>query len=128
MLWTSVPGEPWSVWTIWQAPSWRHTGWKVNPEAPMKRTRLGFDTADYTLDAVIKPDLERWSWKDEDEFAEAIRLGLFTETQAEMIRKETQMVVERLLAERRGDMIAWAAWRPPADWTLPTLAVDWDII
>ena len=101
MLWTSVPGEAWSVWTIWQTPGWQHNGWKVNPEAPMRRTRLGFDTADYTLDAIIEPDLERWSLKDEDEFSEAIRLELLTETEAAVIRKETRRVVKSLLTGRR---------------------------
>jgi len=128
MLWTSVPGEPCSVWTIWQAPNWQHIGWKVNPEAPMKRTRLGFDTADYTLDAVIEPDLERWSWKDEDEFAEAILLGLLTTTEATAIREGTRMVVESLLMVQRDDLRAWAAWRPLAHWTVPTLPLDWDVV
>ncbi len=128
MLWTSVPGEAWSVWTIWQAPNWQHIGWKVNPEAPMKTTRLGFDTADYTLDAVVEPDLERWSWKDEDEFAEAIRLGLLTTTEATAIRGGTRVVVESLLTVRRDEMRSWAAWRPPAAWTIPSLALRWDVV
>ena len=94
----------------------------------MKRTRLGFDTADYTLDAVIEPDLERWSWKDEDEFAEAILLGLLTTTEATAIREGTRMVVESLLMVQRDDLRAWAAWRPLAHWTVPTLPLDWDVV
>lgn len=128
MLWTSVPGEAYSIWTMWQAPGWWHLGWKVNPEAPLRRTPLGFDTADYTLDAVIDPDLERWSWKDEDEFAEAIKLGLLTSTQATVIREGTLEVVERLLMAGRHEMAAWAAWRPPTEWATPSLPRGWDIV
>lgn len=127
-LWTSVPGEACSVSTIWQAPGWRLTGWKVNPEAPMKRTRLGFDTAHYSLDAVIEPDLEHWSWKDEDEFGEAVRLSFLTESHAAVIRKETRVTVHRLLTAGREDMLAWATWRPPADWPLPSLPPDWQVL
>ncbi|MDE0311460.1 MAG: DUF402 domain-containing protein, partial [Caldilineaceae bacterium] len=77
-LWSSLPGEAASIWTIWSAPDWTHVGWKVNPELPLKRTPLGFDTTDHVLDAVISADLTSWQLKDEDELAVAIELGLFS--------------------------------------------------
>ncbi len=64
MLWTSVPGEACSIWTMWLTADWKHVGWKVNPEAPWQRTHFGFDTTDHVLDAFISPDLGSWEWKD----------------------------------------------------------------
>src|SRR5437016_4958561 len=66
-VWTSVPGEAYSIWTMWSHPGWAHLGWKVNPESPIRRTAIGFDTTDHVLDAVISADLRSWEWKDEAE-------------------------------------------------------------
>ncbi|WP_254708113.1 DUF402 domain-containing protein [Streptomyces lunaelactis] len=51
--------------------------WYVNFEHPTRRTEDGFDTFDLTVDLVIDPDLARWQWKDEDEYAQVRRLGIF---------------------------------------------------
>lgn len=50
--------------------------WYVNFERPYERTRIGIDTFDLLLDLVVAPDLSRWDWKDEDEYAHGRRLGL----------------------------------------------------
>ncbi len=126
-LWSSRPGESASIWTIWSAPDWTHVGWKVNPETPLKRTPLGFDTTDHVLDAVISADLTSWQLKDEDELAVAVELGLFSVAEAEQIRLETQRIAEECVTSRRRQLQTWAAWRPPAGWNLPTLPQDWAV-
>ncbi len=125
-LWSSVPGEAASIWTIWSAPDWTHVGWKVNPELPLKRTPIGFDTTDHVLDAVISADLTSWQLKDEDELAVAIDLGLLTEAEGERIRRETRRIASECISSHRRQLQAWAAWRPPAGWNLPTLPRNWE--
>ncbi len=126
-LWSSVTGEACSIWTIWSAPDWTHVGWKVNPETPLKRTPLGFDTTDHVLDAVISADLTSWQLKDEDELAVTIELGLFSVPEAEQIRRETQRIAGECVTSRRRQLQTWAAWRPPVGWNLPTLPQDWEV-
>jgi len=125
-LCATVPGEACSIWTIWSAPDWTHLGWKVNPELPLIRTALGFDTTDYALDAAIDPDLSTWRLKDEDELAVAIELGLFTTAQGEQIRLETRRLASECVTSRRQQLQDWAAWRPPAQWKLPVLPDNWE--
>ena len=125
-VWSSLPGEAASVWTIWSAPDWTHVGWKVNPELPPKRTTIGFDTTDHALDAVISADLTSWQLKDEDELAVAIELGLFTAAEGERIRRVTQRIAGECVTSRRRQLQAWAAWRPPSQWKLPVLQGNWE--
>ena len=127
-VWASVPGEAHSIWTIWSDPDWSHLTWKINPESPIQRTAIGFDTTDHVLDVVISTDLTSWAWKDEDEFAEAIKLGLFTNIDSERIRQEALHGTTKALTNRREQLQRWAAWRPPDGWKLPVLGEQWKTI
>lgn len=127
-LWSSLPGEPASIWTIWSAPDWTHVGWKVNPELPLERTPLGFDTTDHVLDATINADLTSWQLKDEDELAVAVELGLFSVAEAEQIHRETHRIATEGVTSRRRQLQTWAAWRPPARWNLPILPPNWEAL
>ncbi|MFJ5116128.1 DUF402 domain-containing protein [Streptomyces sp. NPDC088551] len=57
----------------------RLRNWYVNFEHPTRRRRAGFDTFDLTVDLVVTPDLTRWEWKDEDEYAHVRRLGIVSD-------------------------------------------------
>jgi predicted RNA-binding protein associated with RNAse of E/G family len=61
------------------APMWNEHGeftcWYVNFQLPFTRTADGVDTSDLHLDLIVDPDLSH-HWKDEDEYAHAIQLGL----------------------------------------------------
>lgn len=127
-VWTSVPGEACSVWTMWDGESGKHLGWKLNPEAPLKRTGFGFDTKDHVLDAVIEPGFQSWRLKDEDELAEAVERGLFTALEAEEIRGTLSYAVEDFFGKRRDEMQKRAVWKPPQHWTLPVLNEDWNAL
>lgn len=70
-------------------------GWKINLEAPKRRTAIGFDTTDHYLDVRIAPD-RTWRWDDEDEMALAISLGIFTADQADRARREGEIALEAL--------------------------------
>lgn len=124
-VWATIPGQPCSLWTMWSDRDWTHLGWKLNPEAPWRRTTLEFDTIDYALDAVISADLSSWEWKDEKEFAEAIELGLIAASDAAQIREATSALAGELLTHRRELLERWPAWRPPANWPTPALIGEW---
>jgi hypothetical protein len=118
------PGDAHDIRLFWEETDWSFAGWYVNLQRPIVRTGIGFDTADHILDLRVSPDLS-WEWKDETELAEAVAIDRFTAGEAAAIRAEGERVIAAI--ERR----AWPfnapypAWRPPADWTIPTLPENW---
>src|SRR5512139_2821812 len=71
------PGEAYSIWLFWEGPERRFTTYYVNFEEPFRRTAIGFDTNDHTLDIMVAPDLS-WTWKDTEEFDALIQSGNFS--------------------------------------------------
>lgn len=113
------PGDAHAVEVLWDE-AWSLAGWYVNLQAPLRRTALGYDTADWALDVLVEPD-GTWHWKDEDDFAEAIALGVFDEAAAAAVRAEGERVIEA-----RPWPTGWEDWRPPADWEPLPLPEGWD--
>lgn len=113
--------RPYSLDLFWDE-SWAFLCWYVNLQAPLVRSALGFDTTDWALDVVVDPD-GSWQWKDEDDFAQAQELGVFDAHEAASIRVEG----ERVVAERPWPT-GWEDWRPPPEWTPPTLPQGWDVV
>lgn len=112
------PGDSHTVEVFWDE-SWSFLGWYVNLQAPLRRTPLGYDTTDWALDIRVDPD-GTWRWKDEEDFAEAIALGVFDESAAAEIRAEGERV-----AARRPWPTGWENWRPPPDWGALALPPGW---
>lgn len=101
----------------------RLRNWYVNFEHPTARTNAGFDTFDLAVDLLIDPDLSRWQWKDEDEYAHARRLGIITDTEHEAVNDARAQALA-MLANRRGpfaDAAAWTSWRWDPAWPAPCL-------
>lgn len=119
VLWLLRHGDAHMLGLKWDV-SWRFAGWYVNLQAPISETALGFDSTDWALDVEVEPD-GSWRWKDEGDFAEARALGILGDAQAAAIRAEG----ERVIAERPWPT-GWEDWRPPSDWTPPTLPDGWD--
>jgi len=73
------PGAHHSIWVFWEHEDGvrRHTAYYVNMEEPFRRSGIGFDTNDHTLDIVVTPDLE-WRWKDEDELVARVEHDIDT--------------------------------------------------
>ena len=71
---------------------------------------------------TVQPD-GVWSWKDEDELAEAVTLGIWTQAEADEIRAEG----ERVVAEAPWPT-GWEGWRPPPDWGPLGLPRDWHVV
>jgi hypothetical protein len=82
----------------------------------------GWDTSDLALDLVVDPDGPR-RWKDEDEYAHHVRLGLITDAEHAAVQTAREEAVA--LVEARGEMFAESArqrWLPDPVWATPSLA------
>jgi hypothetical protein len=116
------PGEWHAVWCSWR--DGEHLPWYVNLQEPFRRTSKGFETMDLALDVVVHGD-GRWYWKDEDELATFVELGVFDDELATRVRAEGVAVVDR--AERNESPFdePWSQWRPDSSWSLPQLPEGW---
>lgn len=119
MLLLIRPNESHSLELFWDE-SWSFLGWYVNLQSPLSRSALGYDMTDWALDIWVEPD-GSWVWKDEEDFAEAMQLGVFDEKAAAEIRAEG----ERVIAARPWPT-GWEAWRPPPSWGPLPLPDGWN--
>lgn len=121
------PDTPYSVLLL-SEPDGSPRGWYVNLQTPLERTSIGFDTVDHLLDVLIPLDRSSWTWKDEDELAEGIALGLFTEGDAAWLRYWGERGVEHVLLRLPPFDEAWEDWRPDPAWPVPELLSGWDSV
>ena len=117
-------GEPTPSQYPWLDAAGHHRGFKVNLQARLLRTAIGFDTTDNALDVVMGTDLA-WQWKDVEQVATRVAVGLTFPEEAAAFRAEG----ERLIAdiERRAYPFdqPWHEWRPDPAWTAPRLPEGW---
>lgn len=95
--------------------------WYVNFQRPPAWRTDGWDTCDLALDLVVDPDGTR-RWKDEDEYAHDVRLGMITEAEHAAVQTAREEAVA--LIEARADLFAASApqrWRPDPGWPTPSL-------
>jgi hypothetical protein len=120
------PGDSHSVEVMWDGNTGEFLCWYINLQEPLRRTPVGFDTMDMALDVVINPDKSKWRWKDEDEFAEMIELGLISAADGQALRADGKSVIH--LAEQNQPPFCegWENWSPPDDWPIPAFPTDWD--
>jgi len=121
-----LPGQGHSVLLIWRE-RWDLMCWYINLEMPFRRTPIGFDYMDQTLDIVVEPDMSAWKWKDEDEFEEALEKGIYRAEQADEIRAEGERALKKLLARVPPFNERWEDWRPDPTWVKPTIEVGWQL-
>jgi hypothetical protein len=123
----AFPDTPYSVILGYEA-----TGalreYYVNLQTPLVRSPAGFDTVEHILDVTIPPDRSSWSWKDEDELAEAVDAGLFTDEDAAWFRYWGERAVEHVLLREPPFDEDWSQWRPDPGWEEPTLPEDWELV
>jgi len=126
VLMLAKPGSAHAVNIMWDEGQAKLRCWYVNLQEPIQPTKLGFDSMDYLLDIVISADQSTWHWKDEDEFNEAVSLGVFSTEEARAIRDEGEHLVELLQAGQSPFCDGWENWRPPGEWEIPPLRDGWD--
>jgi protein associated with RNAse G/E len=130
-LWTDTvclywsPPESWYTVNLFYCPDDDHRfrNWYINFERPARRTARGYDTFDLLVDLVIEPDLDTWHWKDEDEYAQARRLGVVDDTDHKAVDGAREEVIG-LIETRQGPFApdsGLPAWRYEADWPVPEL-------
>lgn len=123
-LWILRPVDWHAVWVSWLDDG-SHYGWYVNLQYPFRRTVIGIETMDLMLDIVAEPDLS-WRWKDEDEFAELLHCGVLDRSTGLRVRREADLVIDRIESGSPPFSEAWPAWRPDPSWPIPALVDDWD--
>ncbi len=121
------PDTPYSVLLLME-PDGSPRGWYVNMQAPLARTSIGFDTVDHLLDVLIPMDRSSWTWKDEEELAEGIAVGLFTEDEAVALRYWGERAIEHVLLRLPPFDEPWEDWRPDTSWSAPELPPGWDVV
>ena len=107
-----------SLWLHWDT-DWRFAYWYVNFERWLGRGARTIDYVDDKLDLVVS-SAGAVRWKDEDELAEAARLGL---VDPDAVRAEA----ERVLADPPWPT-GWEEWRPDPSWPPPALPPGWDVV
>jgi hypothetical protein len=119
VAWLMPFGVAHAIGHFWDHASGRFLGYYINLQAPLRRSRNGFDSCDHVLDIVVEPD-GKWHWKDEDELAEALRLGIFSETEAHAMRAEGERVIASLPSLLP---TGWEDWLPDPTWSPLTLSL-----
>jgi len=122
-----APGSSSSVLAMWNAAG-QFICWYVNLEEPVRRSEQGLDYLDQSLDIVVAADMSHWTWKDEEELAEGVDLGIYAKEEASGIRAEGERALGQLRAREPPFDERWEDWGPPPDWTVPTLLDGWDIV
>jgi hypothetical protein len=99
--------------------------WYVNLQEPLRRTAIGFDTADRLLDVLVEDD-GTWRWKDEEHLEEAVRRGLVTAEQASELRRDGERAIDRIRRREPPLDRDWDSWLPDPSWPAPELPPGWD--
>jgi len=124
-----VPNEAsYAVYAMRESGQAKLLCWYINLQEPLRRTKLGFDSMDHLLDIVISPDRSTWHWKDEDEFNEAVEIGVFSLDKARAIRLEGERAVKLFRIGNTQIYEHWENWCPPSKWGIPPLLENWNDI
>ncbi len=116
-------GDEFTYFAMWRGDQFRN--WYVNLESSHDRTPIGIDFVDSILDVRVQPDLAGWEWKDEDELAEAVSLGLVSQAQADSYYAAGRRAIERLESRDSPLGDGWEDWRPDPSWPVPQLPLNW---
>jgi predicted RNA-binding protein associated with RNAse of E/G family len=106
---------------FWNGPAGALSSWYVNLEQPQVRTNYGFSLHDEMLDVLIAPDRKSWAWKDEEELAEAVRLGYFSPDDELRLRANGLAAVEFIQSGNPPFDMSWADFKPDPGWGIPPL-------
>ena len=104
-------------------------GWKIDLVEPVRRTSLGFDYMDQTLDIMVRADRSTWRWKDEAELRQAQALGLFTTKQVNELYQRGERAVQAILENEPPFDGDWENWSPSPALNEPfDFPKGWDLV
>jgi hypothetical protein len=89
-----------------------------------RRTAIGFDTTDDVLDYIIHPDYS-WYIKDDDDLTGFTSAGVYTEEEAERIRRACHEVLPLIEARRSPFDGEWTDWSPDSGLQLGEWPEGW---
>ena len=121
----SWPDRAYAILGFWSADG-ELARWYVNLEDPLGRGPFTYDLTDHFLDVVVSPDRTEWRWKDEDELAEAVELGLVSAEEAARYREDGLRAIEHITSGEPPFDQEWRDWKPDPSWPIPTLVPGWD--
>lgn len=123
------PGRQHSVWLSWvdDGASRRFSQYFVNLEEPYRRTAVGFDTQDHTLDLEVAPDLA-WNWRDTGELQEHVKHGFYTASLAGEIWNEGRRAIDEIVRGIHPCLDAWRDWQPDPQWEIPQVPAQWSSV
>ena len=132
------PGKPYAVVLAFntgtEVPPWyaryfagagRFRGWKVDIQTPFHRTEYGFDSTDEVLDLMARPD-RTWQWKDEEQLAHLVRLGLYSAADSERIHQVGRDLLPLLRAGAGPFDDRWTDWCPTPELAIADLPDGWN--
>jgi hypothetical protein len=124
-----LPGRHHSVWLFWKddGSGRRLSQYYVNMEEPFRRTAVGFDTQDHTLDVNIAPDLT-WKWRDTESLDEHVKHGFYTEALAREIWNEGRLAIDEIVRGDHACLKGWHDWQPEPEWTIPEMPAEWSSV
>ena len=108
-----------------QAETGRFRGWKVDIQTPFRRADCGFDSTDEVLDLMVRPD-RTWQWKDEDQLAHLVALGLYSGAERERIRRVGLDLLPLIEAGASPFDSRWMGWCPTPELLISALPDGWD--
>ena len=111
------PGARWTLYVFFRGGA--HDLWYVNFERDTRWNGACFDIVDEKLDLVVEPD-GSWRLKDEDELAEAARVGYLDEA-------DVRAQFARALEERPWPT-GLESFRADREWPVPELPEGWDVV
>lgn len=121
------PDADYSIWLSWRREEGERVfhGYYINMEEPFRRTPIGVDTNDHTLDVVVAPDLT-WAWKDDEQLTERAANGIYVPAFADRLRERARLVLQLLEARDNPFDGSWLRWLPETVWDVPVLPKGWD--
>ncbi|MPZ47971.1 MAG: DUF402 domain-containing protein [Dehalococcoidia bacterium] len=105
----------------------RFYGWKIDITSPFARTEAGFDMIDETLDIMVAPD-RTFRWKDEDQMAIFVELGIYAAAEAEALRAVGWDVLKLVEAHAPPFDDFWPNWRSDPDLKLGPIPDGWQYV
>jgi hypothetical protein len=115
-------GRAYGLWLFFDDAGTFRGEWYVNLQAPFRRTPIGLDTRDHTLDLWLAEDGSH-RWKDENELDAAVRLGFFTAAEAAGFREEGERVAAELPVPT-----GFESFRPNDAWAYAALPEGWELV
>jgi hypothetical protein len=114
------PDTYYATFLFWDDATGHFNCYYVNFQIPFRRSLCGFDSRDLDIDLVANPD-GAWHWKDEAEYQESIRSGLFSAEWASNVEKARPQVLNRIRERHYPFDHSWLSWKPDPAWLPPRL-------